>query len=446
MQCTLGLLLFFVAFVDLVSGNRHCHGFNGIRIEGYALLYHVIQKVQVPNDLACITRCKATISCFSTNIHFGPGGVVSCELNRKTRDLKPRDFKERTGYEYYEITDSSCCSPPCFETKALQDDWYRFGETMFKIFPPKSWTNAKSHCKSLGAELATIASEEENKFLVDTMVLPSRKSTKMPAALYNLDGSETSVVLHNGAEYRDINGTKALFFNGVGAFATVPAVDFRRTSFTISIWMMPLTPPESFACIFADWSWPWQFISRYTKDGFIRFLARSNVDFLSNSLSVKTKSAFSFGSWNHILFSWNRPLKTFEIFINGLPCATHVSQHANVDMKENDHTVYDLGLKRDSNNEFVHGYMRNLTVYRHVVDTQDIHNSAWIGLNDLTNEGTAEWDNGKPLTYSSLEPTANSPEADCAYMTSLPGGAKPVWYMKLCEADMPFICQKNNVP
>uniref|UniRef100_A0A8C6UL31 C-type lectin domain-containing protein n=1 Tax=Neogobius melanostomus TaxID=47308 RepID=A0A8C6UL31_9GOBI len=59
-------------------------------------------------------------------------------------------------YEYY------------YFNKGCPEGWTPFGTRCFKFFDSKlTWTNAEKSCQSHGANLASIHSIEENKFIVD---------------------------------------------------------------------------------------------------------------------------------------------------------------------------------------------------------------------------------------------------------------------------------------
>jgi len=60
---------------------------------------------------------------------------------------------------------------------ALEDGWFKFSQSKFKIFYNKlSWDAAEAHCQSIGANLASIHSETEERFIKETLLY--RKSNK----------------------------------------------------------------------------------------------------------------------------------------------------------------------------------------------------------------------------------------------------------------------------
>lgn len=66
--------------------------------------------------------------------------------------------------------------------------------------------------------------------------------------------------LRNGATYKSQDGTTALYLNGNGTYADVPAVNLSEFSaFTVMCWLKVLEPAKNPGYIFADWSPPYQF-------------------------------------------------------------------------------------------------------------------------------------------------------------------------------------------
>ena len=49
---------------------------------------------------------------------------------------------------------------------ALPDGWYRFGSKSLRFFSEKkTWEQARQFCQSLGGDLVSINSKEENDFI-----------------------------------------------------------------------------------------------------------------------------------------------------------------------------------------------------------------------------------------------------------------------------------------
>ena len=63
---------------------------------------HVIQTTVVVDEFECQLKCMGNYSCKSINVHPGDSnGKRSCELNNKTRKMKPGHFKKKQGSTYY---------------------------------------------------------------------------------------------------------------------------------------------------------------------------------------------------------------------------------------------------------------------------------------------------------------------------------------------------------
>ncbi|XP_020898267.1 uncharacterized protein LOC110237034 [Exaiptasia diaphana] len=65
---------------------------------------------------------------------------------------------------------------------------------------------------------------------------------------------------------------------------------------------------------------------------------------------------------------------------------------------------------------------------------------AWIGLNDIDKEGTLQWSDNKPLTYTSAVQTQD-PGSDCAYLRK-DKGSITTWSFESCSEEHSFICGK----
>ena len=72
-------------------------------LSGHALLGHAMDTVTVVDEFECQFKCIENNSCKSVNVH--PDGNNPqrrmCELNNKTRQMKPADFKWKKGSTYY---------------------------------------------------------------------------------------------------------------------------------------------------------------------------------------------------------------------------------------------------------------------------------------------------------------------------------------------------------
>ena len=69
----------------------------------YALLGHAIDTVTVVDEFECQFKCIGNKSCKSFNVRIDGSNAKRriCELNNKTRQMKPGNFKWKKGCTYY---------------------------------------------------------------------------------------------------------------------------------------------------------------------------------------------------------------------------------------------------------------------------------------------------------------------------------------------------------
>ena len=61
-----------------------------------------MSKAAVVDEFECQLKCLGNNSCKSFNVHPGDNNANRiCELNNKTRQMKPGDFKWKKGSTYY---------------------------------------------------------------------------------------------------------------------------------------------------------------------------------------------------------------------------------------------------------------------------------------------------------------------------------------------------------
>ena len=67
--------------------------------------------------------------------------------------------------------------------------------------------------------------------------------------------------------------------------------------------------------------------------------------------------------WMHVAFTWSRDRKEGILYIDGIIKGSKSVSNGPLDLINNNHTVFDIGLKRDKMNEpTFDGYMRDLLV------------------------------------------------------------------------------------
>ena len=71
-------------------------------LSDHALLGHAIDTVTVVDEFECQLKCIGNNSCKSVNVYLDGNNAQRriCELNNKTRQMKPEDFKWKKGSIY----------------------------------------------------------------------------------------------------------------------------------------------------------------------------------------------------------------------------------------------------------------------------------------------------------------------------------------------------------
>ena len=93
------LLVLLVRFVAVIF----CDGVAcEVSSVGYTLVGHSFKVVPVYSRMECIQRCAISDQCVSGNVQALTASML-CELNDKTREAHPGDFKERKKSTYFEI-------------------------------------------------------------------------------------------------------------------------------------------------------------------------------------------------------------------------------------------------------------------------------------------------------------------------------------------------------
>ena len=93
--------------------------------------------------------------------------------------------------------------------------------------------------------------------------------------------------LRGTASYRIKNGVKSLYLDGRAGYADIPAIDFRKSSFSIAM-RFNVQDTQPVAHLISDWSSPWQF-RLYVFDGRVEVVLRRTgvVLFLLRMNSVR---------------------------------------------------------------------------------------------------------------------------------------------------------------
>ena len=71
-------------------------------VSGYALVGHVLETFVVVDEFECQQKCTANKRCKSFNVRPADDFTRHiCELNNKTRKMKPEDFVKTKASSYY---------------------------------------------------------------------------------------------------------------------------------------------------------------------------------------------------------------------------------------------------------------------------------------------------------------------------------------------------------
>ncbi|CAH3039751.1 unnamed protein product [Pocillopora meandrina] len=98
----------FLVVLFVVANNDFCASVFETHVD-FTLLDHVINKTDVADELECQLKCMGNKSCKSFNVHRnGNNAKKLCELNNKTRQMKPGDFKRKKGSTYYGSVQGTC--------------------------------------------------------------------------------------------------------------------------------------------------------------------------------------------------------------------------------------------------------------------------------------------------------------------------------------------------
>lgn len=79
------------------------------------------------------------------------------------------------------------------------------------------------------------------------------------------------------------------------------------------------------------------------------------------------------GEWMHVASTWSRENQVGKVYINGIKTGQqHVTDPSKgLDLNPTGHTVYDIGLKRDTR-ATMDGYLRDLMVIDKAISDQEI--------------------------------------------------------------------------
>ncbi|XP_020611779.1 C-type lectin BPL-like [Orbicella faveolata] len=152
--------------------------------------------------------------------------------------------------------------------------------------------------------------------------------------------------------------------------------------------------------------------------------------------------------WFHATVVWKKSSKAVFLLIDGRLVGNQATVPTYITFQDSFPSSYDIGLKRDIANTSLRGHLRDLMIFgrdltgEELADMADPFGGVWIGLNDVTSEGTFSWPDGTHVTYtkwaSSLSHNQND-NHDCVRMTVDRGA----WDDTSCGKVLPFVCEKK---
>lgn len=78
--------------------------------------------------------------------------------------------------------------------------------------------------------------------------------------------------------------------------------------------------------------------------------------------------------WRHVAITWGRVDRKVRLYINGdVKRDTLIPDNLVLDFKNSGHSVYDIGLKRDSATT-THAYFSDLIIFTHELSGADLKN------------------------------------------------------------------------
>ncbi|XP_031555108.1 uncharacterized protein LOC116292015 [Actinia tenebrosa] len=465
-------------YVDTVNG---CDTPIFHRHHGNALLNHVIKTL--PLFFAdCMTACQETLGCFSINYYKNQGFV--CDLNRSTKTQDPGSFVRMSGYEYAEAEKKKYCEKSkCHSKEALPDGWFSLDDSKFKfISDKKSWQDSKQHCQTFGAKLASFESELESRFVHQTMNMTSTVNTPAPSGdnpttpsggggnsggttlvAVKMDGTDPSETfsMFNGAAAVDVDGKRAVFFDGMDDYATVPRFDITG-DLTIAFWVKAEVASNKY--LFSD------FDAANNKYMFRIYVSLGKLAFSLQGTTgsaiigpLKSSSNFPLNVWVHAAITWNRSTKEGKVFLDGNPEGSMTSTANDLNTYNSPNQNFEIGARKQGSSTQFSGYMQELFVIEKALSQAEITalkdngpsagpnpaptpaadgGGPWVGLNDVTTEGTFQWSDGSPLTYYQLQSSDNTEEKDCVLLPN-DGDSSSKWIVAECTQENPFLCKKH---
>ena len=71
------------------------------------------------------------------------------------------------------------------------------------------------------------------------------------------------------------------------------------------------------------------------------------------------------------MFTWNRTTKKGKLYFDGIQVGERTSSKQDIDLKLTNHSVYEIGLKKDTG-EVLQGFLRDLAVVLRMLSPGDV--------------------------------------------------------------------------
>jgi len=152
----------------------------------HGLVGHVMDSTVIVDEFECQLKCIGNTRCKSFNVYTDGSNAQRriCELNNKTRQMKPADFKWKKGSTYYGSVQVSCIDVsrsrdelqksgkchPGYRGKQCATlcptGWTHFDNSCYLVSSlSKSWRQAQAFCQGLSGDLPKINNAKELGFL-----------------------------------------------------------------------------------------------------------------------------------------------------------------------------------------------------------------------------------------------------------------------------------------
>ncbi|MCA9247892.1 MAG: lamin tail domain-containing protein, partial [Planctomycetales bacterium] len=169
-------------------------------------------------------------------------------------------------------------------------------------------------------------------------------------------------------------GAGGLLLTDGSDYVAVPRLEMRTSDFTISAWINPESIEDGDE-IFGDWSDPWQFRLFLNADNSLSLALRRDGPDSNNGdlVALSTPAdAITPGVYQHVAATWNRDTHTSQLYVDGQLAAATTLTRQNVDLRNNSHTQYQIGWKRDDAGGKYDGLLDELWVFREALSAEQI--------------------------------------------------------------------------